>query len=265
MEQRMPTLHEIQHAFGAALFGDDETIAEHVIDDSIPAAGRVRVYRNTAISVLTDALRLSYLAVDRLVGAEFFDAAAAGFIRSKPPRSAYLIEYGAGFADFLASFAPAQALAYLPDVARFEWALNVAANAPDIPALDPASLAAIDPDAHGSVRFDPHPSLSLLRLDHPADMIADAVVARNDAALAAIDVSAGPVWLVIHRGPDGVEAQRLPEREWQLTHYLCDGATLEAALEAAQIADATALLAGHLTKGRFAGFDVRRPTMEASQ
>lgn len=262
----MPTLHEIQHAFGAAVFGDDdETMAEHIIDDDIPAAARVRVYRNTAISVLTDALRLSYPAVDRLVGTAFFDAAAAAFIRRQPPTSAYLTGYGAGFADFLASFAPAQTLAYLPDVARFEWALNVATNAPDVPSLDPASLASIDPDAHGSVRFDPHSSLSLLRLDHPADAIADALVARDDGALAGIDVSAGPVWLVIHRGPDGVEAQRLAEREWRLTQSLCDGVPLEAALDAAQIADATTLLADHLTKGRFAGFDVMRPTTEASR
>lgn len=209
----MPTLREIQHAFGAAVFGEDERIVGHVIDDGIAAAARVRVYRNTVISVLTDALRLSYPAVDRLVGDEFFDAAAAAFIRQQPPTSAYLTEFGGGFADFLESFAPAQALAYLPDVARFEWALNVAANAPDMPALDPARLAAIDPDAHGSVRFAPHPSLSLLRLDHPAHMIADAVIAHDEAALAAIDVSAGPVWLTIHRGHDGIEAHQLTESE----------------------------------------------------
>jgi len=259
----MPTLREIQHAFGAAVLGEDETILGHVIDDGIPAASRVRIYRNTAISVLTDALRLSYPAVDRLVGAAFFDAAAAVFIRRQPPTSAYLTEYGADFASFLASFPPAQSLAYLPDVARLEWALNVAANAPDVPALNPASLASIDPDAHGRVCFTPHPSLSLLRLDHPADAIADAVIGRDEAALAAIDVLAGPVWLVIHRGPDAIAVQRLAEGEWQLTHDLCSGATLEAALDAAQIADATTLLADHLTTGRFAGFRVMQPTTEA--
>jgi hypothetical protein len=261
----MPTLHEIQQAFGAAMLGNDMSIAGHVIDDGIPADARLRIYRNTSTSVHCEALRLTYPAVDRLVGHEFFDAAAAAFIRCEPPRNAYLTGYGAGFADFLASFEPAQALTYLPDVARFEWALNVAANAADMPALDPARLTAIDPDAHGSVRFAPHPSLSLFRLDHPADVIADAVIARDEAALAAIDVSAGPVWLVIHRGPDGVEAHRLIESEWRLTQSLCAGAPLREALETAHVADATAVLADHLTNGRFADFNVLRPTMEASQ
>jgi len=45
-------------------------------------------------------------------------------------RAAALAEYGDGFADFLAGFAPAQSLPYLADVARLEWAINAAYHAP---------------------------------------------------------------------------------------------------------------------------------------
>lgn len=259
-----PKLHEIQQAFGAAIYADDARVAELMIDDGIAAADRLRIYRNTAFSVLTDALRLVYPAVDRLVGAEFFDGAAAFFIRRRPPRDAYLGNYGAGFPDFLAGFPPATGVAYLPDVARFEWALNVAANAPDAPPVDPAALSALDPVHHGAVRFTPHSSLSLLHLKYPADSIADAVIARDDAAMAAIDLDSGPIWLVTHRGPDGVEARRMSEGEWRFAERLCTNWMLADVIVAFDDVDAGSLLADHLARGRFAGFSISHEQPETS-
>ena len=261
----MPQLHEIQRAFKAAMFDEDAAVAQHIISDGIAATERLRIYRNTAVSVLTDALRLTFPAVDRLVGAEFFDAAAAAYIRQEPPGSAYLTRYGADFPGFLATFPPAATLRYLPDVARFEWALNVAASAPDAAPLSAAVLAAFDPEAHGLVCFVPHPSLSLVRSDYPVDTIADAVVAGDDAAMAAIDLSSGPVWLVVHRGPDGIKVLRLTESDWRLTERLCARIPLAAALGPLQAPCTTALLADHIVQGRFAGFFVTRPQMEASR
>jgi hypothetical protein len=259
----MPPLREIQRAFRAAILDRDSAIGAHVVDDGIEAMDRVRVYRNTVFSALTEALRLTYPAIDRLVGAEFFDAAAAASVRQTPPESAYLAQYGGGFAEFLGSFPHAATLPYLPDVARFEWALNVAANAANAPLLGPAMLASLAPAEHGYVCLVPHPSMTLLRLDHPADAIADAVLARDESAIARIDLADGPVWLVVHRGPDGVDAQRLSESEWRLTRQLCEGVPLGAALERSPVSDAAGLLAAHLVGGRFAGFHVRRPKMAA--
>lgn len=261
----MPRLREIQRAFKAAMFDDDAAVARHIVSDGIAATERLRIYRNTAFSVLTDALRLTFPAVDRLVGAAFFDAAAAAHIRQEPPGSAYLTHYGAGFPGFLAAFPPAATLGYLPDVACFEWALNVAANAPDAAPLSAGALAELDPAAHGFVCFVPHPSLSLVRSDYPVDTIADAVVAGDDAAMAAIDLCSGPVRLVVHRGPDGIKVLRLTESDWRLTERLCAGVPLEAALGSSQAPGATALLADHIAQGRFADFFVTRSQTEVSR
>src|SRR5919197_5477616 len=139
----MPALHEIQRAFGASLlFGDDSPLAAYIVEDGFTAAERLRVYRNSSRSTITEALRLTYPAVDRLVGRDFFDAVAERFITAHPPGSGYLNEYGREFADFLAALPSASALPSLPDVARFEWALSEAANADDAPALALAALAA---------------------------------------------------------------------------------------------------------------------------
>jgi hypothetical protein len=95
---------------------DDSRAAACIIDDGLAPEQRLSVYRHTFASNLANALRLSFPAVQRLVGAEFFEGAAQVVAHERPPLSAYLDEYGGGFSDFLARFPAAAALAYLPDV-----------------------------------------------------------------------------------------------------------------------------------------------------
>lgn len=254
----MPSLRDLQRSFGAFLLDERRDAAcAHVVGDGFDAAERCRVYRNGCRSTLVAALRLTYPAVERLVGAEFFDAAAGEFALAHPPASGYLNEYGAGFADFLAGFEPAAALFYLPDVARFEWALGAAANAPDAPFLEPGALAGVPAEDQASLCFEPHPSLRLLLLAFPADRIADAVLAGDEAAMARIDFSDGPVAVLVHRGRRGVEARRLGTAAWVFLSRLCAGESL-AALDEAAPADAAALLAEQLAEGRLTAFRIGR-------
>src|SRR2546428_11356648 len=113
METATPSLLELQCAMRASLVvHDDRGISAHVVDAGMSPAERLDVYRNTFASVLTTALRLSYPAVHRLVGAEFFEGAARIFIEAHPPKRACLDDYGASFPEFLARFAPAPSLEY---------------------------------------------------------------------------------------------------------------------------------------------------------
>src|SRR5215472_14906193 len=116
-----PALLEVQRAVRASLVAHDDTeIARHLIASGFAAAERLDVYRNTFTSVLVNALRLSYPAVHKLVGAEFFEGAARAFIPAHPPAGACLDDYGGAIPDFLAGFEPAASLPYLPEVARLE-------------------------------------------------------------------------------------------------------------------------------------------------
>ena len=211
------------------------------------------------LGTLSIALRLTYPAVQRLVGADFFDGAAQIFAREHPPQSADLNAYGAEFADFLRRFEPAAALAYLADVARLEWAVNRALHAPDAPSLDASALAAVAPREHDRVCFAAHPSISLLRASYPADAIWRAVLQRDDAAIAAIDLSSGPVRLMVYRLAGEVEVERLDDAAWHFATALLGGRPLGAALEAAQGIDAPALLAQHLLAGHCVAFHVAAP------
>jgi hypothetical protein len=263
----MPSLREVQQAIRLSIVErHDDAASAWILGDELAPAQRLSVYRNTFASNLANALRLSFPAVHRLVGAEFFDSAARIFAHERPPLSAYLDEYGGEFAAFLARFPPAASLAYLPDVARLEWAVNRALHAPDVQPLDPMQLAALAPSDHDRVRFVAHPSVSLVRTGYPADTIWRAVLARDDAALAAIDLYSGPVWLLVERLPTGVEVSRTDEASSRFATTLLAGQPLGAALDAATGVDAPTLLAQHIAAGRFIGFDLAdHPRQEASR
>ena len=257
MESAAPALPDIQHALRASLIAqDDGEAAAHIVTHGFTTAERLDVYRNTFASVLTNALHLSYPAVDRLVGAQFFEGAARIFITGHPPTTACLDDYGAGFPDFLADFAPAASLPYLPDVARLEWAVNRALHADAADPLDVARLAALPEPDRARVRFAPHPSVGLVRAQHPVDVIWRSVLNEDDAALAAIDPGAGPVGLLIQRLETGIEVQRMSESAWRFTAELCAGRPLDAALESAGCVEAPALLVEHFAAGRFVDFSL---------
>ena len=166
----MPTLLDLPRAvYRGLVAGEDGPCAAHVVADGIAGAARLNVYRNTFIGNLTTALRLVYPAIYRLVGAPFFESAARLFIEEQPPQNAWLDEYGAGFAEFLAGFAPASSLSYLPGVARLEWAVNTALHATETAPLDLSGLAGIAAADHGNIVFVPHPSVGLVAVDHPVD------------------------------------------------------------------------------------------------
>jgi hypothetical protein len=251
----MPTLLKLQRAvYRGLVAGEDGLCAEHVVANGIAGEARLNIYRNTFIANLTTALRLVYPAIHRLVGALFFESAARFFIEAQPPQRAWLDEYGADFPEFLAGFAPAASLPYLPGVARLERVVNTALHASDAAPLDLLDLAAIPARNHGHIAFVPHPSISFVAADYPVDAIWQAVLAEDDAAMAAIDLVAGPVWLTVERNRSGVEVLRLPEPEWRFMSELCASRPLQEAIDAAPEIDAASLLAAHLTAERFVQF-----------
>jgi hypothetical protein len=257
----VPTLLETQRAIGASLVDGDDRMAAAMLADDV-GADRLNIYRNTFITGVTKALRLTYPAIHRLVGADFFAGAAAPFIAQHPPRTACLDQYGAEFPDFLRSFQPAASLAYLADVARLEWAVSRAIHAADAGPLDLARLAALSLEDQVRVCFLPHPSVGLLRADHPADTIWRGVLDGDDAALSAIDLDGGPVHLLVERRATGVAVSRLDEPAWCFAKALCDSRPVAAALTVAGGTASAALLAEHLAAGRFTDFHLARRSWE---
>lgn len=248
----MPTLHEIEIALFRSVVRHDDGAAQDMIDArGVAAKHRLDVYRSTFVSVSANALRLSFPAIERLLGAEFFDCAARTFVENDPPRSACLNDYGAAFPRFLERYPPAASLVYLPGVARLEWVVSRALHAREAETLDVSGLLDVDPNDVDQVALVPHPSIGLVFAEHPVDEIWDAVLAQSDASMEAVDLGAGPVRLLVQRAATKIVVERLTEPEWSFMDALCAGRSLDEAIGLVPDVDAAAMLAEHLAAGRF--------------
>lgn len=259
----MPALIEQQRRFRAFLLGAETNLAAEILERDeiagarargrrVGTAARLAIYRNNVIGNLTGALKLTFPAIERLVGGPFFAAAAQGFIPAAPPQSADLYEFGETFPSFLSRYEPAASLPYLAAVARLEWCVCRALHAPDAPFLEARDLAACaDPDTG----FVPHPSLSLLRLDYPAAAIWSSVLTpdpeERERKLAAIALRPVTETLAVARGPQGLDVRPLSPSAFALARALASGTGLSASLSGIPAAAAPLLLAEFVTRGFF--------------
>jgi Putative DNA-binding domain len=254
----MLPLHELQQTIARGILAEQvDPLAGIIREDGLPFDKRLQVYRNNTIISLTEALKATYPVVSALVGEQFFAFAAKSCIAAYPPRVPRLIEYGAEFADFLAGFAPAQSLPYLPDMARLEWAINEAYHAPDDSGVTPQSLSAVPQEQFAAVSFKLRSSGRLLHARYRVDRLWRAH--QPGGSLEGLEI-AGDCHLLIYRPAADVEMMMLDAAGFALLTRIAGGATLESAYEAATSKDPafdlTAALGAHLTRGTFNGFSL---------
>jgi hypothetical protein len=169
MSSAQPDLATLQRSMLAALGGaapDDGLMAAMQLPANA-AADVLSVYRNSVHETLLNTLRLTYPICARLVGNDFFTAAAMIHLAATPSRHGDLDCYGAGFADFLVGYAPATELPYLPDAARLEWLVHRLRRAPSVPALDRAALAQLPSEAVADLQLKLVPRAALFESRWP--------------------------------------------------------------------------------------------------
>lgn len=164
----MSSLAAFQDAFAAAL-RDGRPVPG--AEDAARLEAGMTVYRNTVFKGLIDALRANFPTVERLVGAEWFTAAAQAFLEADWARAPTLMTFGEGFPDFLTGFPPAQALSYLPGVAQIDrfW-LEAHAEA-DAPMLAAEALADLPADRLFELTVRLHPTARLGWFSDPSPTI----------------------------------------------------------------------------------------------
>jgi len=253
-------LAALQAAFAKGLLAADEEALsglESRLADSggAGAAARLAVYRNNVTLSLIKVVEAAYPIVLRVVGGRFFAYAARAYIRVFPPTEARLSRYGGGFCAFLETFEPAAALAYLPDLARLEWARNEAYFAAEAVPLSAADFAGIAPERAGSLRLRAHPSLRLVRAAHP---VLDIWLANQEAEVGRVDLSAPGQAAAVLRANGTVENHSLHAGEAAFLSAILDGARLDAAMEAgdgaAPGADLGAVFGRLIAIGAFSGY-----------
>lgn len=249
-----------QARFARALLDPDLPVRDLLAANS-PADEGFDVHRNNVVAGLVDALAAAFPALVRLLGAAYFAALGAAFVRARPPASAVLIEYGDEFAGFIEAFPPLAHLPWLGDVARLERLRTRAYHATDAAPLDPASLAHLDGDALLALRLQSHPGTALLQSAHPVLALWEAQSASAPPAAIEWRAQAVLVW----RSGYEVQQRALAEHELQLLRALCSGASLGTALSDLASTEGTDLaLARLIADGVFAAPTSIPPPLEPS-
>lgn len=255
----MQQLGERQQGFAAALLDSEADIPPGLVGpDGVPSARRFAVYRNNVVVGLCESLQITFPAVCRIVGEEFFLAMARAYVVTDPPRSAMLLEYGGGFPDFVERFPPAAGLPYLADVARIESAWKESFHSADAAPLPGAALAAIPEDRVAALRLTLHPSLRLVTSQYPALTIWRMNVDGGEPK--PVDLASGGQDCLIVRPAAQVMVHSVPAGGTTFVRMLGEGASLgeaaNAALAASEDFDLSGNLAGLLSAGAFSGYDL---------
>ena len=216
------------------------------------AARRYAVYRNNVTVSLIDALASIYPAVQRITGPDFFRAMARFHVRSTPPSSPLLFDYGRDFPDFIEAYEHAQAMPWLADVARIERAWLDAYHARDAAPLSPVRLSAIAPERLADAVFIPHPAMRIVRSPFSAATIF--ATNRDDAPVERIDASV-PEDALITRPDFDVTVRHLPPGGAAFAACLASGRPLgeaaASALETSVEFDIASNIAGLIDAGAF--------------
>lgn len=193
---------------------------------AVDSGGRFNVYRNNFRITLHNALRTTFPAIERLVGAEFFAALANAFVERHPPRSPIMAQYGDAVPGFLDQCAPLAEFPYVADVARLEYARVQAYHAADGAGFDlhdaAAATAALN---HPSAL---HPSVHIIASAFPVHAIWVAQSGDDDLAQTQWLAETALVWR--HGVTDIVEVRPIDAQELTLLSHCAGGGCLNAVL-----------------------------------
>ena len=261
----MSSQQSFQQSFAAALLDPDLPCPPglRTWNGSDPAR-RFAVYRNNVLVSLIDALADTFPVTRELVGDAFFRAMASLFVRQSPPRSAQLVDYGAGMPAFIATFAPAASVPYLADVAHLEYLRIQAFHAADaMPlAMEQWARALAQPEHLPALRLIAHPALRLLC--SPYAIVSLWAAHQGLIALGDVDPYRPESALVVRAGLE-VEVVALPVGGGILLTHLLDGLSLgEAAARASAACDTFDLTANLTLLLRHGAFSALHLPVETS-
>jgi hypothetical protein len=221
----MPTaLREWQAAFAAQLCGEVEA-----------GDKRLAIHRHHIASSLAKVLASTFPTVQTLVGTDFFRRLAQAYVARDLPVQPVLAEYGAGFPGFVATWAPADGLPYLADMARLDWALNTAFHSPRRQSLAAADLAVLPPERLATSTLLLAPGAAVIRSRYPIDLIWAA--SQPGAPDEKVDLGQRAACLLVMRRTDDAGFMVLSEGEAAFMEGLGKGLTLEASAGAAFAVD----------------------------
>jgi hypothetical protein len=170
-----PSLARLQYRFQTYLLSLTGPMEQEIVSDALDARTRLTIYADAYRLRLLEALETDFVALRALVGPEEFDRLGRAYIDAHPSDHYSLRYFGRHLSRFLARSAPYRDNPLLAELARFEWAMTDAFDAPDVGVAATDDMAGVPPEGWPGLRFDLHPSLQRLELRWNAPAVWNAV------------------------------------------------------------------------------------------
>ena len=208
---------------------------------------RFDVYRNNRAVSLIDNLRSTYPAIFRLVGEDFFNAAARSYIDRHPPTGPVMAEYGGEFGDCMAAMPNTDSVPYLADIASLEWQRLQSYHSANSPVLNINELAKIDSAELVNLRLQRHPAFSAIQSRWPIGSIWTICTSDAESATSPAEVNMQRSESVVVTRP-GLEVLTnvIPATGYLFLNALVQGKTIGDAAEPALTEDPTFDTGSHL-------------------
>ena len=228
------------------------------------AARRLGVYADAYRLRLVEALGKDYPALRGLLGEIGFSRMMREFVAAQPSRHRNLRWYGGELAKFLSRSLRWRRRPLLAELAQFEWALGLAFDAADVPAVTAEEIARFPAADWPGMRLRLDPSVRLLWLRSNAPHVWRAASAGRKPPAAAM--RRRPLgWLVWRKGHEPFYRALPPEEAWALDAAARgrDFASLASGLRRFVGAERAAhtgaqLLRNWLREGLVSGIELRR-------
>jgi hypothetical protein len=176
-------------------------------DAERPPQNRLEVYANAYFYRILDCLKEDYAALAAVLGEDFFHDTVVAYLLACPPRHPSIRYVGDRMAQFLAEderLAPVrERFPFAADLARLEWALQDAFDAPDALAMAIEDVARLAPEDWAGLLLRPDASVRLLELAWPVATLRKAFE-RDETVPEATSVKADPETVLVFRRSESV-------------------------------------------------------------
>ena len=200
------TLEEFQSTFAELMLAPQQRLTSLTPEQQAffgetgqKLSARLAIYRNNIFITLGQTLRENFPLLEKLVGEAFMKRLSHDYILAHPPTQGCLNGYGAELPQFLHHFLETHdqaSMAYLPDLAHYEFAHCKAYFAADDQPLTLSMLQQIAPEALAEQRFCLRDSVTLLCSSYPLVALHEFIeTQKNPPELEGEQ----PLYLLVHR------------------------------------------------------------------
>lgn len=215
-----------------ALVPRGAAVAGEVIkpSDKLRPLERVDVYGNGYAARLIEVIESDFSALKYALGDDAWYALTRAYVQSFPSQHPNLNRFAARLPEFVAAREDLENRAFFADLARLNWGVVEAFDAPQFTPLDMTTLQSLTEDQWSELVLHPNPSLRLLTFEYPVNRFLQDFL---DDKLPVIPTPL-PTHVSIYRKDGRVWRTRLSPPAFRILSALASGEPFAAALATAQ-------------------------------